>query len=183
MTLQRSCDRVHKFSSRTRRCYPPTGGTAPQPSTAVGDMEGAVIFGKSEAFPWRWPDTGEPQSETTGSSQSTAGSATATEPSTDINSGIWSSSGLQSPSSASAPASQLATEISVSSSTAEPPPETAKVVIVADPGPCRGRGRGGGGTPSKEADFEAVAREYAETEASAEDVWVRGGCYVRYLRR
>ncbi|KAK3393889.1 hypothetical protein B0H63DRAFT_517052 [Podospora didyma] len=60
VTLWKSCDRVQvllppKALTLIRSC---------EQKPFDLHAEGAVIFGKSEAFPWRWPGSGDPQQET-----------------------------------------------------------------------------------------------------------------------
>jgi hypothetical protein len=57
---RRSCDRVQVLLPTLLRMVP-RGSAAVD--TRWMDDGGAVVFGKSELFPWRWPDVGDPKPE------------------------------------------------------------------------------------------------------------------------
>jgi len=61
--LRRPCDRVQVLLP-SRLSIIHRGGT----TSALGPMDagGALIFGRSELFPWRWPDLGDPKMDEPG---------------------------------------------------------------------------------------------------------------------
>jgi len=62
---RRACDRVQVLLPNLNRVSIVPRRPAPTAAAATGwvDIGGAVIFGKSELFPWRWPDIGDPKEE------------------------------------------------------------------------------------------------------------------------
>ncbi|KAK0637398.1 hypothetical protein B0T17DRAFT_108930 [Bombardia bombarda] len=72
--MQRSCDRVQVLLPRnlllrqdsSSSSSTNTGGAENSRRTAVMSTEGAVIFGRSDTFPWRWPEQGDPRQDTEG---------------------------------------------------------------------------------------------------------------------
>lgn len=72
VAMQRSCDRVQVLLPGPKpgpssihvwgRQLPGMHVQQPSPPLKL-QAEGAVIFGRSETFPWRWPESGDPQQE------------------------------------------------------------------------------------------------------------------------
>lgn len=65
VAMQRSCDRVQVLLPGPSPLPSIWSRQVPvmQPSPLRLEAQGAVIFGRSETFPWRWPESGDPQQE------------------------------------------------------------------------------------------------------------------------
>ncbi|KAM7211274.1 hypothetical protein V8F06_013331 [Rhypophila decipiens] len=135
--LRRPCDRVRVLLPSRPSIIPHSGTTS-----ALGPMDpgSAVIFGRSELFPWRWPDLGDPKMEdasefgTGGSDRSSAESTSA---------------------SASAPASASAST-KIPSMSGESRGGTTVTALTAVSSPPSSQG--GISVPSREGDETGTAR-------------------------
>jgi len=87
--LRASSSLLHPPCDRVQVLLPPRSaliprGTATSAKPIELDPDSAFIFGRSELFPWRWPDQGDPQQEDLGSLGSSCVTTTDTNTNTSV---------------------------------------------------------------------------------------------------